>query len=250
MRWWAFTKRNFLETIRDPLSLLFCFLFPMMIYLIFQIVSVSVAGSAQYVPQFQTEALFVTVPQFAFTFLMLFVALLVAKDRSTAFLTRLRTSPMRSKDFIVGYTLSMIPIGLGQILIIAILAICFGLKFTGWSLLAMVMEIPSMLMFIGLGLLLGSSLNDKAVGGVSSGLITISTFLSGMFMQPEAMNEGFQIVIKVLPFYNSNIMTSHADYGITNGSWVWEPIAIVFAYLVIFYVLAILVFSHKMKEDA
>lgn len=250
MRWWAFTKRNFLETIRDPLSLLFCFLFPVMIYLIFQVVSVSVEGSAQYVPQFQTEALFVTVPLFSFTFLMLFVALLVAKDRSTAFLTRLRSSPMKSSDFIIGYSLSMIPIGLGQIVIIAILAICFGLKFSWWSLLAMVMEIPSMLMFIGLGLLLGSSFNDKAVGGVSSGLITMSTFLSGMFMQPEAMNKGFQIVMKSLPFYNSNIMTSNAEHAIVSGTWVWEPIVIVFAYLLVFFALAIAVFSSKMKKDA
>lgn len=249
MRWWSFAKRNFLETIRDPLSLLFCFIFPAMIYLIFQIVAVSVVDSIQYVPQFQTEALFVTVPLFAFTFLMLFVALLVAKDRSTAFLTRLRTSPMKSRDFILGYTLPMVPLGIGQIIIIAVLAVCFGLKFTWWSLLAMVMEIPSMLMFIGLGLLLGSALNDKAVGGISSGIITISTFLSGMFMQPEMMAEGFQIVMKVLPFYNSNIMTTHAEYGITQGNWVWEPIVIVFAYLIVFYAAAIAVFSRKMKED-
>jgi ABC-2 type transport system permease protein len=250
MKWWAFTKRNLLETIRDPLSLIFCFLFPVLIFLIFQIVSLSIVGSAQYVPQFQTEALFITVPQFAFTFLMLFVALLVAKDRSTAFLTRLRTTPMKSKDFILGYALATIPLGLGQIIIISLLAICFGLKFTANSLLAMVCEIPSMLMFIGLGLLLGSSLNDKAVGGISSGLITISTFLSGMFMSPEAMVEGFQIAMKILPFYNSNIMASNANYAIYSGNWVWEPIVIVFAYLIVFYAAAILVFSKKMKADA
>ena len=46
---------------------------------------------------------------FGFSFITLFTATLVAKDRSTSLLIRLGISPMKSVDYILGYMLSIIP---------------------------------------------------------------------------------------------------------------------------------------------
>jgi ABC-2 type transport system permease protein len=252
MKWFTFAKRNFLETIRDPLSLLFCFLFPILIFVIFEIVGLSLPSEAlASVPQFQTKALYCTMPIFGFTFLMLFVALLVSKDRGTAFITRLRTSPMKASDFILGYTFATLPIGLLQLVLNLVLALCFGYykNFSGYSLLSLLLQLPMMFVFIGLGLLLGTCFIDKAVGGIASGLVTLSIFLSGMFMPVETLSDGLQITMKTLPFYNGTLMAKNAEAGIFNGNWVWEPIVIVFAYGILIFASAILAFNLKAKAD-
>ena len=57
---------------------------------------------------------------FGQTFVMLFTAILVATDRSTSFLLRLFSSPMKSRDYTNGYILPMILISIIQAIVIVV----------------------------------------------------------------------------------------------------------------------------------
>ena len=103
MRGLLFAKRNLREILRDPLSLIFCLAFPLVMLLLFQVILLGIPkeGVAS-VPQFQIERLAPSVVVFGFSFLTLFSGMLIAKDRSTSYLDRLRTSPLRGVDFLIG----------------------------------------------------------------------------------------------------------------------------------------------------
>lgn len=159
----AFSGRNVKEILRDPLSLLFCLAFPVLLLLLFQLIVSAIGEDAlQHTPQFAIEPLSGSICVFSYSFSMLFLALLVAKDRSTAFLTRLRSSPMRTGTFLAGYALPMLPIMLTQTAVTYLLGICFGLRFSVGLLAGIAALIPSMLLFTAAGLLLGSLLPEKA----------------------------------------------------------------------------------------
>jgi ABC-type multidrug transport system permease subunit len=105
------------------------------------------------------------------------------------------------------------------------------------------------LLFIATGLLLGSLLNDKAVGGISSGIITGSVILSGMFMDPSVMASWFTTLMKCLPFYNSITLAKMAETNNWSGSWNYQPAIILVAYIVVITALAVFVFNKKLSSD-
>ena len=103
MRIINFAKRNFKEIIRDPLSIIFAILLPLFLLFIFQQFNIP---SENYKLENFTPGIII----FGFSFLTLFTAMLVAKDRSTSLLIRLGTSPMKPVEYILGYIISIIPI--------------------------------------------------------------------------------------------------------------------------------------------
>ena len=96
---------------------------------------------------------------------------------------RLFTSPMTSVDFILGYTLPMPAMTIVQAAITLLSAKAFGLEITVYFLFAVIVTALISLLFVGLGLLFGSLMNDKAVGGVCGALLTnVAGWLSGVFI--------------------------------------------------------------------
>ena len=59
-----------------------------------------------------------------------YVATLIAKDRQSSFMHRLYTTPMTPADFILGYTLPVIPVAVAQGIICYVVAIILGLDFS------------------------------------------------------------------------------------------------------------------------
>ena len=121
MRMINFAKRNFKELTRDPLSLVFEILLPIFLLFIFQQIKIP---SEEYKLENFTPGIII----FGFSFITLFTATLVAKDRSSSFLIRLGVSPMKSSDYILGYILSLIPIVIIQDIMFFIVAIILGLS--------------------------------------------------------------------------------------------------------------------------
>ena len=60
----------------------------------------------------------------------MFTSSLVAKDRSTSLTTRLGVSPMKSIDYILGYSISVLPIVLIQNILFFVTAMLLGLNFS------------------------------------------------------------------------------------------------------------------------
>ena len=160
MRMMTFAKRNFKEIVRDPLNLAFLFGFPVVLLLLLSAIQANIPVS-----MFEISHLAPGVAVFGLAFMTLFSATLIAKDRQSSFMQRLYTTPMTPADFILGYTLPLLPIATAEGVASYILAAILGLEISVNILLSLVLIIPIALLYIGIGLLCGSVLNDKQVGG-------------------------------------------------------------------------------------
>ena len=112
MKMLTFAKRCTKEILRDPLNLAFGLGFPLVLLLLLSAMQANIP-----VPLFQIGHLTPGITVFGLSFMTLFSATLVSKDRESAFLQRLYTTPLTAVDFILGYMLPMIPIALGQTVI-------------------------------------------------------------------------------------------------------------------------------------
>ena len=199
MRSLVFSGRCAKEILRDPLNLAFGLGFPAVLLLLLSAIQANVP-----VPLFEIEKLAPGVAVFGLAFMTLFSATLVSKDRSSDFVHRLYTTPMRATEFLVGYTLPMIPISLGQTLFCFLFSIVLGLKFNTGCLLALIFSVPVALLFISLGLLFGSILGDKQVGGICGALLTnLTAWLSGVWFDLSLVGGFFEKTANVLPFVHA-----------------------------------------------
>ena len=199
MRMMTFAKRCTKEILRDPLNLGFGLGFPLVLLLLLSALQANIP-----VPLFEIDTLTPGITVFGLSFVTLFSATLVAKDRESAFLQRLYTTPLKGFDFILGYMLPLLPISLAQTLICYLFAVPLGLTVSVNILYAVIGMIPMAVFNISLGLLCGSVLGVKQVGGICGALLTnLSAWLSGVWFDLELVGGGFQKVAEIFPFVHA-----------------------------------------------
>ena len=199
MRMLSFARRTTKEILRDPLNLAFGLGFPVALILLMSAIQANVP-----VPIFEIKSLAPGVSVFGLSFMTLFSATLVARDRETAFLERLYTTPMKATDFIFGYILPMIPIAMAQTIVCYLLAVVLGLPVSISILYAVLLNLPAALFFIALGLLCGSLFTVKQVGGICGALLTnLSAWLSGAWFDLTLVGGAFEKIASVLPFMHA-----------------------------------------------
>ena len=238
-----FAKRTAKEILRDPLNLCFGLGFPLVL-----IVLLSVIQKNAPVELFSIEQLAPGIAVFGLSFLTLFSAGLIAKDRGSSLLQRLYTTPLRAVDFILGYTLPMVPIALAQSVVCYGAAIVLGLEVTGNLLFALAAQIPIAILYIAVGLLCGSVLTDKQVGGVCGALLTnLSGWLSGVWFDLELVGGVFQRIAYALPYVHAVEMERAALAGNLQGMLphLWW----VLAYALGLLALAVGLFLRQMKRS-
>lgn len=238
MRIFNFAKRNFKEIVRDPLSLIFAIILPLFLLFIFQ--QINIPSESYNIENF-TPGIVI----FGFSFITLFTATLVAKDRSTSLLIRLGISPMKSVDYILGYMLSILPMILIQNVLFFALALILKLPFSPYILLAILISVFISIIFISLGLIIGSLVSEKASSGISSIVIQLVAFTSGMYFPLELLGNGFATVCKVLPFESCvTILKAFVNANFT----LIEPrnIIVLLVYTILILVASILIFKKKM----
>ena len=178
----------------------------------------------------------------------LFSATLIAKDRESALLQRLYTTPLTGIDFIVGYMLPILPIAIGQTVICYLFAIPLGLTVNINILYAILGIIPMAIFNIALGLLCGSLLGVKQVGGICGALLTnLSAWLSGVWFDLELVGGFFEKLADALPFIHAAEMEKAlcaGDFALA-ASHVW-PVVI---YSAIATMAAVLCFLGQMKKQ-
>ncbi|MBE5781265.1 MAG: ABC transporter permease [Clostridiales bacterium] len=242
MRMLAFCKRNLKEILRDPLNLAFGLGFSLVLLLL-----LSAIGASAPVPMFQLDQLAPGVTVFGLAFLTLFSATLMAKDRQSALFLRLYTTPMEGRDFILGYTLPLLPIGLMQGVICYLAAFCMGLPITLSVLLAVLMLLPIALLFIGMGLIFGSILTDKQAGGICGALITnLTAWLSGIWFDPAMVGGVFATIADVLPFSHGVDLVRLALAG-DIGAMV-PHLLVVLGYALVLLMLGGWIFVHRQEK--
>lgn len=199
MRMLTFAGRNTKEILRDPLNLCFGLGFPLVLILLLSAIQANIP-----VELFAIGHLTPGITVFGLSFMTLFSATLIARDRGSALLQRLYTTPLTPWDFILGYTLPIIPIAVAQSLVCYLAAIVLGLEVTVNILYAIVFVIPVSVLFIALGLLFGSILTDKQVGGICGALLTnLSAWLSGTWFDLDLVGGAFRKVAYALPFVHA-----------------------------------------------
>lgn len=242
MRALSFAKRNFKEIIRDPLNLCFGIGFPVVLILLLSAIQSSIP-----VPLFEIQSLTPGITVFDLAFMTLFTATLISKDRSTSFLNRLYTTPLKPIDFILGYTLPIIPISILQSIICFMFAMILGLDVSINIILAILLMIPVSILFISLGLLFGSILNDKQVGGICGALLTnLTAWLSGAWFDLELVGGAFKKIAYALPFVHAVEMERAVLVG--NYGEIFTHLLVVLAYALVSLILAVIFFLKQMKK--
>ncbi len=246
MRTLVFASRNTKEIMRDLLTLFFGVCFPLVLLVLLSAINSSIPQGAMTLFNIETLAPGITV--FGLSFIALFSSMLISKDRSTSFVLRLFTSPLKASEFILGYTLPLIPMALAQTAICYIASIFFGLEMSMNTVVATLVNIPIALVFIALGLLLGTVLNEKAVGGVCGALLTnLSAWFSNIWFDTTLVGGWFETISNILPFahaVNASRYAISGDFDKILPELVW-----VIGYAVVLLVIAIVVFTVKMKKD-
>ena len=199
MRMISFARRNFKEILRDPLTVIFGLGFPLVLLCLLSAIQANIP-----VPLFEIAHLAPGITVFGLSFMTLFSATLISKDRASALLQRLYTTPLTPLDFILGYTLPILPFALAQSAVCYLAALFFGLEPTVNLLLALLFVLPISVLYIGLGLLFGSILSDKQVGGICGALLTnLSAWLSGTWFDLNLVGGAFKKIAYALPFVHA-----------------------------------------------
>lgn len=242
MRLLAFSRCTALEVLRDPVNILFGLGFPVGLLLVMVSIGHSVPIAA-----FDVASLTPGIAVFGLSFMTLFSAMVVARDRETSFLMRLHTTPLTAVDYLLGYTLPMVPMALGQSAICYVTAMLLGLPATIDVLWACLTTVPMALLFVGLGLLAGSLLGTKQVGGVCGAVLTtLTAWLSGAWFDPAVVGGAFGSVAEALPFIHGTVMGRLAltgELGQVPGQLGW-----VLPWTLAVWVVALVAFLWRMRH--
>ena len=243
MRMMAFAKRCTKEILRDPINLGFGLGFPLVLLLLLNRLQANIPVSL-----FEIDTLTPGITVFGLSFMTLFSATLIAKDRESALLQRLYTTPLTCVDFIIGYMLPLFPLALGQITLCYLFAIPLGLTVSVNVVFAIIGIIPMAIFNIALGLLCGSVFGVKQVGGICGALLTnLSAWLSGVWFDLNLVGGFFEKTANALPFVHAAEM----EKALFSGSFELAathilPIAL---YSVFATVAAVFCFLRQMKKQ-
>ena len=215
MRLLTFSWRTAKEILRDPLNLFFGLGFPLVLIGLLTAIQANIPAS-----MFELNLLTPGITVFGLSFMTLFSATLISKDRESALLQRLYTTPLTASDFIFGYTLPILPITVVQ-------AIIF---------------------YIALGLICGSVFTSKQVGGICGALLTnLSAWLSGIWFDVDLVGGAFKKIASVLPFIHAVELERaafNADYTNILPHLCW-----VLGYMAVAIVGAVFLFLRQMKKQ-
>ncbi len=239
----SFAKRNTKEILRDKINLAFGIGFPVVTMLLLSAIQANIPVSL-----FEIDRLTPGIIVFGFSFISLFSGTLIAKDRTSSYMLRLLASPLTATDFILGYTLPLLPMAILQSCACFIVALFLGLSIDINIVMTLIVLMPAAVFFIAIGLLAGSVLNDKQVGGVCGALLTnLSAWLSGTWFDIDLVGGAFKTAAYLLPFVHSVNAARAAlsgDYAAIFPDLWW-----VIGYAFIMTMIAIFVFKSKMKNQ-
>lgn len=243
MKMMTFAKRCAKEILRDPLTVCFGLGFPIVLLLLLSAMQTNIPVSL-----FEIDTLTPGITVFGLSFMTLFSATLVAKDRETALLQRLYTTPLTGLDFILGYMLPLLPISLAQTAICYLFAIPLGLTVSVNIICAVIGMIPMAIFNISLGLLCGSVFGVKQVGGICGALLTnLSAWLSGVWFDPQLVGGFFVKLSNALPFVHA----AETEKALFSGDFesAAPHIVPVLVYAGLVTVAAVFCFLRQMKKQ-
>ncbi|GAI37864.1 unnamed protein product [marine sediment metagenome] len=136
---------------------------------------------------------------FGFAMITMSSAVILARDRESALLSRLLTAPLRANDFISAYSLPYIPVAIIQIVVIFAIGGLLGLEIAGNAGLVFLVLFVMSLGYIGLGMILGALFTYTQLGAIYAPVILLTVF-GGAWVPLEVMGGVFQSIMDAFPF--------------------------------------------------
>ena len=148
----------------------------------------------------------------------------------------------------MGYMLPILPIAIGQTIICYLFAIPLGLEVSVNIIYSVIGIIPMAIFNIALGLLCGSVLGVKQVGGICGALLTnLSAWFSGVWFDLNLVGGAFKKIANVLPFVHA----AELEKALFNGNFegAASHILPIILYSVVITVVAVFCFLRQMKKQ-
>lgn len=242
MKMLIFSGRCGKEILRDGVNLGFGLGFPLVLLALLSAIQANIPVSL-----FEINALTPGISVFGLSFLSLFSASLVAKDRESAFLQRLYTTPLSGADFILGYMLPLLPMAMVQVLVCYLFALLLGLDLSVNIIYAVLGALPMAVFHVGFGLMCGSALGVKQVGGVCGALLTnLAGWFSGVWFDIELVGGWFGKIANALPFVHAVEMEKALFAGDFHG--LRPHLVVVLLYALVTLAAAVLLFLRQKKR--
>ncbi len=240
MRSLALAKRSFTEAWRDPLSLGLNIGLPVLLLVVFQ-------ALGKFDDLFKPAALTPGIVLFGFVMLMFSLAMTLSRDRETAFFARLLTAPLRSNEFVVAYSLPFVPLAMIQGLVLFAVGTAIGMEIQGSAALVALILLTTSILYIGLGMIIGSVFTYKTVPFAYM-VILLLTIFGGAWMNLQAIGGAFQTAGNLFPFAHAldatrAVIVEGADFTAIASDFSW-----VLGYTVVIVVLAVALFKRRMID--
>lgn len=222
-------QRNIKEMLREPLSLVFCLGFPLVMLLLMQVIF----KSMDFVPDnFQIKNYASGICVFGFTFTSLFVALSISSDKNSSFIKRINIAPISKVTYYISFFLSALPVAVVQTVLFFLIALCFGFPFDVNFVLSILYLLPSAALYVSIGILIGAlSGNEKQTGPISSIFISLTGIFGGVFMPISAFGGGFGTFVNLLPFGHSVLIGS--ELQTVGASCIYPHVLYLLGYIVV-----------------
>ena len=242
MRSIYFAKRNFKEILRDPLSLILGVILPVFFILLFSTISRNAP-----IEVFKPVNIVPGITIFGFTFITMFLGLLIARDKSSSFLTRLFISPLKPQDYIVGYFIPMIPFSLIIGIACLTVGIITGIPVSFALVYTLVSFVPYVLFSAFIGIFLGVICNETQIMALGNIYIIASALLGGAWMDLNILGNNIKTITDVLPFSHAIELSRIVLSGRPDN--VLMHLLIVSIYAIVFFFLSVYFFNKKIKSD-
>jgi ABC-2 type transport system permease protein len=241
MRAAELAKRNLKEVWRDPLSLAIALVLPLVLLLVLQSI-----GSED-VPMLMPTMLTPGVTLFGFVMLMFSAAMILARDRETALLARLLTTPLRSSDFVFAYSLPYVLASAVLTIVLFAVGAVVGLENNGSVALVALVLFVIAVFYVALGMILGAVFTVTQVSG-GYAVVLLLTIFGGAWFDLEDIGGAFETVGNVLPFKHAldatrAVMADGARFGDITTDLAW-----VGGYTGITVTAAVFLFRRRMIE--
>src|SRR5690625_633530 len=239
----AFATRNRKEILRDPLSIVFGIGFPLVILILLSFLQKSLPGMSDI---FAIENFVPGIAVFGLTFISLFSGMLISGDRSSSYLMRLFTSPLSGIDYIIGYSYPLLPMAILQSAICFLTGVILGMPVSVNILFSIVALIHVAVLFISIGLMMGSVLSQKQMNRAGVILTNSVGSLSGIMIPLNTIGGTFQTICNLLPFVHAVDLVQSVLSD--NNSEVFQHLWGVLVYTAVIFILAVIFFKKKMKS--
>ncbi|MDY3659214.1 MAG: ABC transporter permease [Eubacteriales bacterium] len=238
----ALTKRNLKEMLRDPLSIVFCLIFPVIMLVLMQAISMNIS----FIPDnFKIQSYASGICVFGYAFIGMFVSLQIATDKNTSFIKRLNIAPTKKWTYYLSFVCSSLPLAFAQTILFFAIALIFKFPFNVNLILSIIYLIPSALLYITLGIMIGIICsNEKQTGPISSIFISLVGIFGGVFMPLSSLSNGFLTFVNALPFSHTVMIAS--ELHTIGTSAIYPHILFILGYTALFITISIIV--EKIKE--